>query len=40
VNNFYLEGGTLFYTSKRQVKKCESSIKFFNKNAKENFENI
>lgn len=34
VNNFYIEGGTLFYTSKRQLKKCESSMKFFSKQAK------
>lgn len=34
VNNFYVEGGTIFYTSKRQLKKCESTMKFFNKQAK------
>lgn len=37
INNFYLEGGTLFYTSKRQLKKCSSSIKFFSKKYEENF---
>jgi len=34
INNFYVETGTLFYTSKRQLKKCESSMKFFNQQAK------
>lgn len=38
VNNFYIESGTLFYTSKRQLKKCESTMKFFNKQAKLNLE--
>ena len=37
VNNFYLEGGTLFYTSKRQLKKCSSSIVFFSKKYEEDF---
>ena len=37
INNFYLEGGTLFYTSKRQLKKCSQSIKFFNKKYEEDF---
>ena len=37
INNFYLEGGTLFYTSKRQLKKCSGSINFFNKRYKEDF---
>ena len=37
INNFYLEGGTLFYTSKRQLKKCSESITFFNKKYEENF---
>lgn len=38
VNNFYVEGGTLFYTSKRQLRKCKSSMKFFNKKAKVDIE--
>jgi len=37
VNNFYLESGTLFYTSKRQLKKCSNSIKFFSKKYEEDF---
>jgi len=37
INNFYLEGGTLFYTSKRQLRKCLKSIKFFNKKYEEDF---
>ena len=37
INNFYLVGGTLFYTSKRQLKKCQSSIKFFSKKYEEDF---
>jgi len=37
INNFYLEGGTLFYTSKRQLKKCSESITFFNKKYEEDF---
>ncbi len=37
INNFYLEIGTLFYTSKRQLKKCSKSIKFFNKKLEEEF---
>lgn len=37
-NNFYLEGGTLFYTSKRQLKKCMSSVRFFSSAEKEKFE--
>jgi len=37
VNNFYMEIGTLFYTSKRQLKKCSSSIKFFSKKYEEDF---
>ena len=36
-NNFYLESGTLFYTSKRQLKKCQKSIKFFRKKYEEDF---
>ena len=36
-NNYYLEGGTLFYTSKRQLKKCTKSIKFFSKKYEEEF---
>lgn len=36
-NNFYLEAGTIFYTSKRQLKKCSNSIKFFNKKDEEDF---
>ena len=38
INNFYVEGGTLFYTSKRQLKKCKSSVKFFNKKFESDFE--
>ncbi len=39
-HNFYLESGTLFYTSKRQLKKCVESIKFFNKKYEEDFLNF
>ena len=38
INNFYTEGGTLFYTSKRQLKKCQDSVKFFNLDSKIKFE--
>ena len=37
INNFYLECGTLFYTSKRQLKKCQKSIKFFSKKYEKDF---
>ena len=37
-NNFYLEGGKLFYTSKRQLKKCMSSLRFFSSFEKDKFE--
>ena len=38
INNFYVESGTLFYTSKRQLRKCKSSIKFFNSKFESDFE--
>ena len=38
VNNFYTESGTLFFTSKRQLRKCQDSIKFFNASTKMKFE--
>ena len=36
-NNHYIEVGTLFYTSKRQLKKCAKSAKFFSKKCEEDF---
>ena len=36
-NNFYVEVGTFFYTSKRQLKKCSKSMKFFHKKYEEIF---
>jgi len=36
-NSHYIEAGTLFYTSKRQLKKCAKSVKFFSKRHEEDF---